>query len=175
MRDLSEIFSALGCREVRTYIQSGNVLFEPPARGGAGFPERARAAIQDRAGLSVPLVVRSAEELERIAGANPFLAAGADVDHLHVMFLADEPAASGVQKLDRDRSPPDRFELVGRQVYLSCPGGLGKTKLTNDYFDRALGTISTVRNWRTVLKLVELAGLTPGTDSGGSAPRRSHK
>ena len=63
-----------------------------------------------------------------------------------------------LESLDAHRSPPDRFMVRGREIYLHCPNGLGRTKLTNQYFDSRLSTVSTVRNWRTVLKLLELAG-----------------
>jgi uncharacterized protein (DUF1697 family) len=89
---------------------------------------------------------------------NPFLEAGADIGTLHVAILADAPAAAKVKALDPDRSPPDAFAVRGREIYLQCPNGYGRTKLTNAYFDSKLATTSTVRNWRTVLKLVELAG-----------------
>jgi uncharacterized protein (DUF1697 family) len=73
------------------------------------------------------------------------------------MFLADEPEKRAVAVLDRDRSPPDEFVVRGKDIYLSCPNGVARTKLTNAWFDRKLVTVSTGRNWRTVLKLHELA------------------
>ena len=73
------------------------------------------------------------------------------------MFLADEPEKRAVAKLDAKRSPPDEFAVVGREIYMRLPSGVARTKLTNAYFDAQLATISTVRNWRTVLKLIELA------------------
>jgi uncharacterized protein (DUF1697 family) len=78
-------------------------------------------------------------------------------NHLHVLFLADQPGAAAVASLDPDRSPPDAFVVRGREIYLRCPNGVGTTKLTNAWFDSRLATISTGRNWRTVLKLFELA------------------
>jgi uncharacterized protein (DUF1697 family) len=106
----------------------------------------------------VPVVVRSADELCAVARANPFLRKASDTAALHVAFLADAPAADKVAVLDPKRSPPDEFAVVGREIYLRCPTGMAKTKLTNAYFDSKLATISTARNWNTVLKLIELAG-----------------
>jgi len=74
------------------------------------------------------------------------------------MFLADRPPPGKIAALDPKRSPPDEFEVRGREIYLRCPNGVGRSKLTNEYFDTKLSTTSTMRNWRTVLKLVEMAG-----------------
>ena len=88
---------------------------------------------------------------------NPFLAAaGAAAEGLHVLFLSGEPDRSGVASLDPRRSPPDEFAVRGREIYLRCPNGMGRTKLTNDWFEKHLATASTARNWRTVLALLEM-------------------
>jgi uncharacterized protein (DUF1697 family) len=157
MTDLAELFRAAGCAEVRTYIQSGNVLFRAPAALAATLSRALAAEIERRHGLRTPVVTRSAARLAKVARSNPFLAAGADPDELHVAFLADPPARAKVAALDPRRSPPDEFVVAGSEVFLRCPGGVARTKLTNDWFDRALATTSTLRNWRTVTRLVELA------------------
>ena len=113
--------------------------------------------IERRFGYRVPVVHRTAGELRTIAKNNPFLRAGVDTKLLHVAFLADRPAPSRVSGLDPNRSPPDEFEAVGRELYLHCPKGIARTKLTNSYFDSKLATTSTIRNWATLLKLIELA------------------
>jgi uncharacterized protein (DUF1697 family) len=87
---------------------------------------------------------------------NPFLQAGAAEDTLHLFFLAGQPEASDIKKLDPARSLPDRFSVREGDIYLHLPNGAARTKLTNSYFDSKLRTISTARNWRTVLKLAEL-------------------
>ena len=157
MDELVGLFAEAGCSDVKTYIQSGNVVFRAVPRIVARLAERVSGRIERRLGLRVPVVLRTAQELERVARTNPFLAAGADPELLHVMFLADEPAKAAVAGLDAKRSPPDEFAVVGREIYLRCPQGMARTKLTNAYFDAKLATISTVRNWRTVTKLIELA------------------
>jgi uncharacterized protein (DUF1697 family) len=155
MQDLAALFTAAGCREVRTYIQSGNVVFAAEAVRAKRVPGAIARAIRAEFGLEVPVVLRSAVELQRVLGRNPFL--GADEDALHVAFLEDAPARGRVATLDPRRSPPDEFTVVGREIYLRCPNGIGKSKLTCAYFDSKLATISTLRNWRTVSRLVELA------------------
>jgi uncharacterized protein (DUF1697 family) len=156
MADLAAIFSDLGATNVRTYIQSGNVLFAASPEAASGLPAAVAAAIEARLGLRVPVVLRSASELEAAIEANPFLAAGVSAEQLHVAFLADVPAAERVAALDAARSAPDAFEVRGREVYLHLPNGVARTKLTNDYFDRALATTSTVRNWKTVTTLASM-------------------
>ncbi len=156
MKDLSAIFRAAGCSRVETYIQSGNVIFQAPERSASRIPSLVAVAIQERLGLSVPVVTRTAAELQQTVGNNPLLRAGADPETLHVAFLAEQPAAARVAALDLRRSPPDEFVVSGREVYIRCPKGIGGSKLTNAYFDSKLATISTLRNWRTVLKLLEM-------------------
>jgi uncharacterized protein (DUF1697 family) len=158
MKNLAAMFDGLGCRSVATYIQSGNVLFAAPAGLARRVPGLIEAAIDEEFGFEVPVIVRSAGELRETARGNAFLKQGADPRSLHVAFLRDRPPASRSRALDPDRSPPDAFVLRGRDVYLYCPNGYGKSKLTNAYFDSRLGTTSTVRNWRTVMTLTELAG-----------------
>src|SRR4029453_9735768 len=135
---------------------SGNVVFDASARVAKTVLETVSAAIRARFKLEVPVLVRTAAEMETVVRENPFVARGADVDTLHVVFLADEPSAQQVAALDPSRSPGDSFEVRGREVYLALPNGAAPSKLTNAWFDSKLTTISTGRNWRTVQKLLEL-------------------
>lgn len=162
MAELRGVFEGLGCEDVRTYIQSGNVVYraaEPLAPRVAGAAAKALAR---RYGFEVPVVTRSAAELAAVAEANPFLDRGAGPKALHVVFLADRPDPASVAALDPDRSPPDEFVVRGREIYLYLPNGAARSKLTNDWFDRSLRTTSTARNLRTVGKLLEMAGATGG-------------
>jgi uncharacterized protein (DUF1697 family) len=158
MKDLVAMFDDAGCFEVQTYIQSGNVVFRATQACATRIPGVIAKAVSGSLGFRASVVIRTAHELRSIAGANPFLRAGANPEALHVMFLADLPPPAKVAALDPKRSPLDSFQVRGRDIYLHCPNGVGRTKLTNDYFDTKLATTSTVRNWRTVLKLVELTG-----------------
>ena len=157
MDDLAGVFVEEGCRDVRTYIQSGNVVLRAAPTLAARLASRVSERVRKRLGLRVPVVLRTARELQLVARGNPYLGAGADPDLLHVMFLADAPGKAAVAGLDAKRSPPDEFTVVGREIYLRLPHGAARTKLTNAYFDGQLATVSTMRNWRTVLKLVELS------------------
>jgi uncharacterized protein (DUF1697 family) len=156
MKDLAKIFVTAGCRDVRTYIQSGNVAFSATTGVVKKLPESVSRSIAKSFGYRVPVVVRSHEQLATVLRDNPFLRAGEVEKTLHVAFLADVPAADAVAKLDPDRSPPDRFCVVGQEVYLHLPNGVGNSKLTNAWLDSKLSTVSTMRNWATVLKLFEM-------------------
>lgn len=158
MADLRAMFEAAGCTDVRTYIQSGNVVFRSEPELAARIPALIEAEIAATKGFQVPVVTRSAAEWRAVVAGNPFLAAGVDSAHLHVGFLADAPTAARIAQLDPDRSPPDVFQVRGREVYLHFPNGTARSKLTVDYFDRTLGTTITIRNWRTVRKLREMTG-----------------
>jgi uncharacterized protein (DUF1697 family) len=157
MRDLVAMFERAGATDVRHYIQSGNVVFRATSKLAGRIPDLVSKEIDRGLGLKVPVMVRSSAELHAVAKANPLLAAGADPGTLHVVFLADFPGKKESAALDPRRSPPDSFALVGRDIYLCCPNGVARTKLTNAYFDSTLRTISTGRNWRTVLTLVEMS------------------
>lgn len=156
MKDLAAMFEAATCTDVRTYIQSGNVVFTAEPEVAQALPDVISGRIVEDFGYHVPVVLRSLPEMEEAVANNPFFAEGASPETLHIMFLADTPGAERVDALDPDRSPPDRFAVLGREVYLSLPNGAGNSKLTNQYFDRQLGTVSTARNWRTVTTLLAM-------------------
>ena len=157
MRELAAMFVEAGCEDVRTYIQSGNVAFRADPSLADGLSARIATAIVASHGYQIPVVIRTAADLARVVRGNPFLADGADPTKLYVGFLASAPDPARVARLDPDRSPADAFEVRGDEVYLHFPNGVARSKLTNDYLDRTLGTVSTIRNWRTVCKLHEMA------------------
>ena len=161
MKELAAIFLQAGCANVRTYIQSGNVVFKADAKSAQKISDVISKEIKKAHKLDVPVVVRSAKELLKISKANPFFKKGGTVDTVHVAFLVHTPQKTAIQSLDAKRSPGDAFEVAGSEVYLHCPNGFGSTKLTNQYFDSKLATTSTIRNWKTVLKLVEMTQATP--------------
>jgi uncharacterized protein (DUF1697 family) len=156
MKSLAGLFTDAGCNDVETYIQSGNVVFGASSAVAKRLPSAIAAAIAEQFGYQVSVVIRSATELADVVDNNPFLKRGVDTATLHVAFLAGTPDAKRVTALDGKRSPGDSFEVRGRHIFLRLPNGVARTKLTNDYFDRTLGTTSTLRNWNTVQKLLEM-------------------
>jgi uncharacterized protein (DUF1697 family) len=163
MPSLAAIFTAIGCAAVQTYIQSGNILFTATPACALRVAELVPQAVSERFGFRPVILLRTAVEIAQVAASNPFLpTADSPSDPLHVAFLADAPTLAQIQSLDPHRSPGDSFQVRGREIYLHLPQGVGKSKLTNAYFDSKLATTSTLRNWRTVLKLCAMTqALTP--------------
>jgi len=148
MKDLANLFTEAGYKNVATFIQSGNVVFD----GNAKAAEVVGSKIESAFGFKTTIILRSLPEMQKIAASNPYTG----VEHSHVVFLASEPVPAQIAQLDPNRSAPDQFTVLGREIYLHTPNGMGRTKLTNAWFDSKLKTVSTVRNWRTVLKLLAM-------------------
>jgi uncharacterized protein (DUF1697 family) len=156
MTKLAQLFVDAGCTDVRTYIQSGNVIFKASQSKIGKLPGIITKRIEESFGFKIPVVLRTAEQIGETLQNNPFLKAGAAEETLHVFFLACVPDARNVTGLDPERSLPDAFFVRGQDIYVQLPNGMARTKLNNAYFDSKLATTSTARNWRTVLKLFEL-------------------
>lgn len=159
MTDLARIFASLGCDDVVTCIQSGNVVFRAPRVVLARLPRAVPEEIAGQFGFEAPIVLRSGLEMCRIAAEHPFDGRGVDPKSLYVAFLRDVPGAKAAAALDAQRSPGDVFRVRGAEVYLrfGSATGAARTKLTVDWFDRQLATVTTVRNWRTTRTLCEMA------------------
>ena len=157
MEDLRRVVQALGHSEVTTYIQSGNVVFNGRGDDPGSLARDIESAIKGDIGLEVTVVVRTGEDLARVAATNPFLEGQAEVSKLHVAFLAEAPDDDRAAALTVPAGEPDQLRLAGREVYLHYPNGTGRSKLTNAYLEKRLGVAATTRNWRTVTKLAEMA------------------
>jgi uncharacterized protein (DUF1697 family) len=157
MELLREMFADLGFADVKTYLQSGNVLFR-----AKGTPARLAATIEKRVSeatrLPVSAIVRKPDELKRIIAANPFAKeAGVAPSTVHVTFLAGAAPKAAGAAIGKLQSGADRWQAAGSEIYLCCPDGYGRTKLNNTALERALGLRATTRNWKTVTALYEMA------------------
>jgi uncharacterized protein (DUF1697 family) len=157
MADLRKLLEGLGFKNVETYIQSGNVVFD-----AAGSAAKVRAAVtaglETLMGAPVEVMVRTHEELSRIIAGNPFAdEAAADGARVHVGFLAGAAppgAEAGLHRIvTQYPARRDRYHLAGDTLYLHLPEGAAETKFSGKSMDRALGVAATGRNWNTVLKL----------------------
>ncbi len=157
MADLRKLLEGLGFKNIETYIQSGNVVFD--AAGSAVKVKGAvTAGLEKLMGAPVEVMVRTHEELTRIIAGNPFAAeAAADGARAHVVFLAGVAPAGAEAALQRivTQHPArrDRFHLAGDVVYLHLPDGAAETKFSGKTLDRAMGVAGTGRNWNTVVRL----------------------
>jgi uncharacterized protein (DUF1697 family) len=159
MADLHAVFSGLGFAGISTYLRSGNVLFGTEAPRPALVAD-IEARLDREIGIRTTVLLRSREELAALAAGNPFLAAQDDPTKLHVTFLAEEPARARVAGLGDLAAEGEQFAVVGPDVYLHCPHGYARTKLTNTNIERKLAVTGTTRNWRTVLALRDLTAVT---------------
>ena len=158
MAELRDLCASLGFESVATYIQSGNVVFRAAEDDPATVAAMVSDAVERTFDFDVTTLVRDAHQLEAVVAGNPFLAEGVeDTRRLHVTFLGETPQASIREDFARYRVGGDELRLVGREAYLHCPGGMGRSKLTPAFIERSLGTASTTRNWRTVNTLLEMA------------------
>ncbi len=158
MADLTSLYETLGFSYVQTYIQSGNVIFD---YNGDDNIRELSTNIQEKIhleyGYEVPVIVLQANELADIRRNNPFIINGiTDIERLHVTFLREPPHVEHLNKLNNMEFPPDKFSVIGKNVYLFCAGKSSDSKLTNQLFERTLKVSATTRNWKTVTKLAEL-------------------
>lgn len=157
MSAVADMFGAADCKDVQTYIQSGNVVFTASPTALKRVPQCFTSAVERKFGFKVPMVIRSCAALSKVAANNPFARPKYDPKSLYVMFLLNKPTRQQVDALDTKRSPGDLIHVAGSEIYLQLGAGAAKTKFTNAYFDSKLGTVSTSRNWRTVLTLCEMS------------------
>ncbi|MFE7315073.1 DUF1697 domain-containing protein [Streptomyces sp. NPDC057555] len=153
-----ELARSLGFAEVSVLLQTGNLVFADPGIPPERTARRIEEGILAELGLTVPVVVRTRDELAAVVAQNPFPLAVPEPKSLHVTFLSGEPAdTSRLDALDQAAFAPDRFQLVGRELYLWCPQGAGRSKLAGAVGRAPLGVTATARNWNTVTKLLALA------------------
>ena len=156
MADLKQAVADLGFSDVRTYLQSGNLVFRAPRSGDDTLAKRISKAIEDKAGMDVHLLVRSATEWDEVIGNNPFPKAAALPKTLHAFALDGQPDKARVEGLKARDFGSEEWAIVGDALYLHTPAGFGKSKLGNS-IERLLKVPMTGRNWNTVLALKELA------------------
>jgi uncharacterized protein (DUF1697 family) len=155
MSGLAETFTSLGFENVRTYVQSGNVVFSTNLADESSLAKRVEKELKSRLGLDVVVIIRTSNELAGIVGRNPF--AGKEQSKLHVTFLYTKPARVPIEKMEGVRGEDEEFAVSGREVFLFLPNGYGRTKLSNNFFEKALNVPATTRNWNTVTTLLEMA------------------
>lgn len=156
MKELSALLSELGCAGVRTYIQSGNVVFQSAADDHARLSRQIATEIDRRYGFTPEILLLGTDELARAMTRNPFPEAESEPKTLHLGFLASVPNNPDLDKLETLRSENERFRLIDKVFYLHAPDGIGRSKLAARA-ERMLGVPMTDRNWRTVAKLRQLA------------------
>jgi uncharacterized protein (DUF1697 family) len=156
MKELVSLLADNGCKNVRTYIQSGNAVFEATKAQATRLPKDIGAAVLKKRGFEPRMLVLSLAELEAAASANPYPKATAEPKFLHVFFLSEKPAAPDIEAMNRVKAAHEHFTLSGKHFYLHTPKGFGTSKLAART-ERLLGVDATARNWRTVTAMLEMA------------------
>ena len=157
MPDLRAFITDLGFDDVRSLIQSGNLVFRGSARTGADLERLLEAEAQERLDLRTTFFIRNAEEWAAVIAHNPFPdAAATDPNHLVVMCLKDAPHVGAVKALRDAIKGPETIRTQGKHLYIVYLAGIGRSKLTIKLIEAKLGTQGTGRNWNTVLKLAAL-------------------
>lgn len=157
MQTLRGIYEELGFTRVRSYVQSGNVIFESMEQDPSFLMKQIESRIELKCGFPVPVFIRQVHELGRILTGNPFIIdRNEDTSKLHVTFLYQAPPDTVWSKLVTPSDAPDEFAQGEMAIYLYCPNGYGKTRLSNSFFEQKLGVLVTTRNWNTVNALYDL-------------------
>jgi uncharacterized protein (DUF1697 family) len=158
MEGLKELYESLGFENVQTYIQSGNVIFECPDRNATELKNRIEGSIIAAFGYPVAVLIRTTSEFQRLIENNPLLGEkNRDATKLHVTFLSDIPEECLIENIKESKAESEDFSIAGREIYLYCPEGYGRTRMSNNFFEKKLKVAATTRNWKTVNKLLELA------------------
>lgn len=157
MDDLRRLYEELGLQKIQTYVQSGNVLFESDDSNASDLAGQIELQITKTLGMMVPVLVRSAADFGCILKNNPFVTGRQeDSGKLYVTFLHHLPDPALAARLQPPAGETDEFLIIGREIFLFCPNGYGRTKLSNTWFERKLNQVATTRNWKTVNTLYQM-------------------
>jgi uncharacterized protein (DUF1697 family) len=158
MDGLKKMVENLKLENVRTYIQSGNVIFSGNETNEKELEEKIEKQIETAFGFHVPVIVLTAETLKQIIEENPFSKDTVkESGFLHVTFLGDKPKEYHIKSMEDKRQEGEEIQFSHNAVYLYCPNGYGKTKLTNSFIEGKLKVKATTRNWKTANELLAMA------------------
>jgi uncharacterized protein (DUF1697 family) len=159
MADLSDLYRKLGFNDAETYIQSGNVIFngvdDLTATETALNIEK---AILQRFNYNIPVMIRTVEEVRSIISVSPFLAEeNFEPSKMAVIFLYEKATEAQIQKVSGINYPPDKFKITGREIFIYCPNGFGRSRLYTNFFEKKMGVTGTARNWKTITTILDIA------------------
>jgi uncharacterized protein (DUF1697 family) len=155
MTELRELYESLGLKNVRTHIQSGNVIFKSPSADPLKLKSKIESAIKESLGFDAPVFIRTRDDFQKLIKETPY--PKKDPGKRHVTFLSDIPRLMPLDEIERIKDKSEEFLISGREVYLFLPNGSGKTKLSNTFFEKKLNVGATTRNWNTVLTLYAMS------------------
>lgn len=157
MKDLKELYASLDFKDVVTYIQSGNVVCSGNDTDMALISQRIEESFAAKFGFHSNVIVRAAAEIQEIIEHNPFQdQPEKESKRLLVLFLATQPASTALEDIHQAYTGPEELFLIGRELYIYYPDGMGRSKLSHTLLEKKLKTAGTGRNWNTVLQLQKL-------------------
>jgi len=155
MSALAKAYEELGFKDVRTYIQSGNVIFKSKVENVPELAGIIEEKIKNTFGFEVRVIVRTIEDFRQIIESNPFK--NDDLSKLNVAFLSDAPQVVPAAGIDKMKDDAEKYFIYGKEIYIYYHNGVARSKISNSLFEKTLKVIATTRNWNTVNKLYELA------------------
>ena len=155
MKELVAVLDEMGLHNIKTYIQSGNAIFQSAEKNTASLALNISRAIKQSYGFEPKVLLIDGAALKQAILANPYPEAESEPNTLHLNFLASVPASPDWNALENLKSATERFKLIGDVLYLHAPDRMGKSKLYAS-LEKKLGVAMTTRNWRTVSKLMEM-------------------
>lgn len=157
MADLKLLLKNCGYKNITTYIQSGNIIFETTETNKQEIVSIIGNAIQQKYGFEVPIILKTVEEYKQAVANNPFYKNNKDINTLHLTFLSATPSKHDINQIKTYTFKPDKYFIINDCIYLYIEGKYHETKLSNKFFETKLKLQATTRNWKTVLKLLELS------------------
>ena len=158
MSELKLLYEELKFDNITTYIQSGNVIFSTDQTNFKILSQKIEQKIFEQYGFNIPVIIRSVSEMQAVISNNPFYnIKNFDSKKLYITFLSDIPSASNLETIKEYHYEPDSFVMKEKEVYVFCPNGYGKNKLTNIFFENKLKVTATTRNWRTVNEIIHIS------------------
>lgn len=156
METLREVCASIGFENVKTYINSGNIIFETSKTDDKKIAERIKKAIEKEFGLNIKTIVRSIKEIENIVKNNPFDGQFENDKDLHVFFLDEEMPKEKVELLLSNNNENEQYFVRNREIFCWLKVSVLDSLMGKDYIAKKLKVSSTARNWRTVNKVLEI-------------------
>jgi uncharacterized protein (DUF1697 family) len=154
MTDLKDLYESLSLENIETYIQSGNIVFQHKTTSTSALEDNIEKKIKEVFNFDVAVFIRTKDEFQKIIENNPFK--NLDINKLYVTFLTETPSKNIVKEIEKAKDESEQFSLSAKEIYLFIPNGYGRTKLSNDFFEKKLNVSATTRNWKTLNKLFDI-------------------
>ncbi len=155
MIELKDLYQSLGFENVQTYIQSGNVIFSSKIKSKKNITQLIEKNIKKTWGYEVSVILKNNQDLKKIVKGNPF--PKADTTKLYVTLFETKPKNIATEEIEKKQDKTEKIFITPTEIYIFCPNGYGKTKLTNTFLEKKTGVVATTRNWKTINNLINLS------------------